>query len=67
MDPALRSNDEHLTNQRNAVLKELLKLEGYNHINIPNIGKTSVDRASKADLIAAIINHYAKGKGKGTR
>jgi len=46
MDPALRSNDEHLTNQRNAVLKELLKLEGYNHINIPHIGKTKVDTPS---------------------
>jgi hypothetical protein len=66
MDPALRSNGEHLTSERNAVLRELLKLVGYNHINIPHVGKTKVDRAPKADMINAIIRHYTKGKGKGT-
>jgi hypothetical protein len=66
MDPALRSDGEHLNTLRNSVLRELLKLEGYTHINIPTLGKTNVDKAIKPDMINAIINHYAKGKGKGT-
>jgi hypothetical protein len=64
LDPALRQNEEHLKSQRTPVLRELLKLEGINHI-YRGTSKLGVDNhnVSKPELINAIMTHYTKGKG----
>ena len=65
MDPALRSNYEHLNSLRVPVLRELLKLVRVNHI-YRGKSKLGVDNhnVQKAELIAAIMTHYTKGEKK---